>query len=207
MRLVEEVEVKLDVNDLLNRQPLVRGEQPTRAPGIHLSGVLRHTLCSSRITGWQKYAKEIETEDPKLGPKEYPLIWFMGVCWEEGIASVYSDWIWQPGETALSAGGLVHMNCDGLNPSVGCVEEAKYTSCKRKAWSEFSQDWLKMQQGSGYCLGYGPELVRWHVLWNYQPWAPSYVRYLVEFSQKDLRETQSMIAANRQGAIAAGYGE
>ena len=205
MRLIEEVEVKLDFHDLLNRQPLVRGEQPARAPGIHLSGVLRHTLCSSRVPGWQKYEKEIKEEDPKLGPKEYPLIWFLGVCWEEGIASMYQDWIWAPGETQVQAPtGPVYMTCDGLNPQIGCVEEAKYTSCKRRTWQDlvkpergFSQDWLKMQQGSGYCLGYGPELVRWHVLWNYQPWAPSYVRYLVEFSQKDLRETQSMIAANR----------
>ena len=74
MRLIEEVEVKLDFHDLLNRQPLVRGEQPARAPGIHLSGVLRHTLHSSKMKDWQKYTKVIETEDPKLGLKEYPLI-------------------------------------------------------------------------------------------------------------------------------------
>ena len=94
MRLIEEVEVQLDVNDLLNRQPLVRGETPARAPGIHLSGVLRHTLHGMHTPDSKKYEKEIEAEDLAIGPKRYPLIWFMGVIWEEGVASLYPDWMW-----------------------------------------------------------------------------------------------------------------
>ena len=209
MKLIEEVEVQLDFADLLNRQPLDRRDKGlSRAPGINLSGVLRHTLASSRMPGWQKYEKEIETEDLLLGPKQYLLIWFLGVCWEEGVASLYPDWMWQPGESSIQTpAGPVWMNCDGLNGSLCCVEEAKYTSCKRRTWAEFSLDWLKMQQGAGYCNGYGPELVRWHVLYNNQPWAPVYVRYLVEFSRKDLEGSRRMIEANRQGAIGAGYGE
>ena len=65
-----------------------------------------------------------------------------------------------------------------------------------------------MQQGSGYLLGYGDSrLVRWHVCFNRQPWAPVYKRFLVEFSDRDVEATRAMIEANRDGAIAAGYEE
>jgi hypothetical protein len=200
MRLLEEVEVNLERLDLEHRQPISRPDRPpARAAGIHLSGVLRHTVRTSRMPGWDKYIAELDA-------KKYPLIWFMGVCWEEGCVSLYPDCIWQPYETKWCG---VSMNCDGhsLLPEGFTIEEFKYTSCARRSWAEFKQDWLKMQQGVGYCGGYGARLVRWHVLYNRQPWNPVYVRFLVEMEESDVVATRQMVESNRDGAIAAGYGE
>ena len=200
MKLIEEVEVQLERLDLEHRQVLSRPERPPlRAVGIHLSGVLRHVIKSSRMPGWDKYVEELDK-------KKYPLIWFNGVCWEEGCVSLYPECVWQPGETVWEG---VSMNCDGhsLLPEGFCVEEFKWTSCKRRPWAEFKQDWLKMQQGVGYCGGYGARLVRWHVQYVREPWHPVYIRYLVEVEEKDVEATRLLIASNRDGAIAAGYGE
>ena len=200
MRLIEEVEVNLERLDLENRQPIVRpARPPLRSAGIHLSGVLKYVLNSSRMTGWQTYAKELDS-------RALPLIWFLGIAWEEACASLYPECLWQPGQTVWED---ISMTCDGLSilPEGVAIEEFKYTSCKRKTGKEFEQDWLKMQQGRGYAGGYDARLVRWHVLWNNRPWAPAYVRYLFEVSDSDVEATRSMLVNNRDGAIAAGYGE
>ena len=200
MRLIEEVDVNLELIDLKHRQVLVRPAQPeSRLAGIHLSGVLRYVINSSRMPGWQTYAKELDAGS-------LPLIWFLGIAWEEACASLYPECVWQPGPTIWEQ---VSMTCDGLSmlPEGMCVEEFKYTSCKRKTGVEFQNDWLKMQQGRGYAGGYGARLIRWHVLWNNAPWAPAYVRYLFEVTEEDVEATRTLIASNRDGAIAAGYGE
>lgn len=187
--------------DLDNRQVIQRPTQPpARATGIHLSGILRHIVSSSRMPGWQRYLADLNVRT------DYPLIWLMGVAWEEMCASLYPGCLWQPGQVIHNG---VAMNCDGysLLDEGTVVDEFKYTSCKRRTGVEFMQDWLKMQQGRGYCGGYGMELVRWHVLWNYRPWAPVYVRYLVAFDSREIADTARMIASNRESAIAAGYGE
>jgi hypothetical protein len=201
MKLLEEVEVKLEHLDLANRQVLRRpARQPERLAGIHLSGVLKYVINTSRMPGYLLYAKECEA------PAEYPLIWFFGVAWEEACVSLYPDCIWQPGAVVLDG---VSMTCDGLSilPEGLAVEEFKYTSCKRKSAADFQQDWLKMQQGRGYCAGYSANLCRWHVLWNNQPWNPVYVRYLFEVTDKDVEDTRRMIVNNRDAAIQAGYAE
>ncbi len=200
MKLIEEVEVNLEHLDVYNRQVLRRPARPeARMAGIHLSGVLRYILHTSHLHGWQTYAKELD-------PAVYPLIWFLGVAWEEACVSLYPDCIWQPGAVVLDD---VSMACDGLS-ILDCgltIEEFKYTSCKRKTATEFTGDWLKMQQGRGYAAGYGADYVRWHVCWNREPWAPCYMRYLFEVEKADVDSTRLMIAANRQGAIDAGYSE
>ena len=203
MVLIEEVEVQLDFADLRLRQLLSRPLlPPERASGIHLSGVLRHIVHTSRMTNWQRYASDLEAS------QQYPLIWAMGVMWEEFVASCYPSWVWQPGQVEWNG---ISMNADGLNYldeyNSTVIEEAKWTSVKRKTGEEFMQDWLKMQQGGGYCVGYGAELVRWHVCCCQRPWEPVYMRYLVRFEEKDLESTRKMLDANRQGAVEAGYGE
>ena len=200
MRLIEEVDVNLERLDLEHRQVLVRPARPERRlAGIHLSGVLKYVINSSRMPGWQGYAKELDAT-------ALPLIWFLGIAWEEACASLYSECVWQPGAAVWEG---VSMTCDGLSMLSGdlAVEEFKYTSCRRKTGVEFQNDWLKMQQGRGYAGGYGARLIRWHVLWNNSPWAPAYVRYLFEVTDADVEATGALIASNRDGAIAAGYGE
>src|SRR4051812_45602958 len=100
MKLIEEVEIKLDMADLAGRCRLPERDT-ARAPGMHLSGVLRHTACSSKMPGWERYVSDLDTEVPTKD-KPYPLIWFLGVAWEETCVSLYPECIWQPGETAIS---------------------------------------------------------------------------------------------------------
>lgn len=204
--LLEEVEVKLDRADLLSRAPVVHRPPAPRSPGMHLSGVLRYVLTTSRMPGWRRYMSDLDADEGLL-----PLIWAVGIMWEEFCISLYPETIWQPGETSFGI-PPVWMTCDGLIPSGECrslwsIDEFKYTSCKRKTGVEFLRDWLKMQQGLGYCAGYGADTVRWHVLWNYQPWAPQYVRYLVRFTQAEIDGCKRMVLGNREGAEKAGYGE
>jgi len=155
------------------------------------------------MPGWDRYSKELDEQ-------KIPLIWALGHAWEEFVASLYPEWIWQPGETSRVFGSCrVYMNCDGLSPDPRgmTIEEAKYTSCAVRTGAEFLNDWLKIQQGTGYCLGYDAVFVRWHVLYNRQPWNPVYKRFLVRFDDKDLRQTERMISANAAGAVEKGYEE
>lgn len=195
--LLEDVTVDLERFDLDNRVELIRSTQTSRGKGLHLSGVLKHVLISYRLPGWQKYIEELDES-------KIPLLWALGIMWEEFVCSLYTGWLWQPGEVR-SAG--VYMNCDGINPEVGCLEEAKYTSAAVRTGAEFMLDWPKMHQGKGYCLGYDYRRVRWHVLYNRKPWAPVYKRFLIEFSDKEIGDMRRMIESNLAGAIAAGYEE
>lgn len=209
MTLIEEVEVKLERSDLLNRVPVERRKLPKRAPGMHLSGILRYTLSSYRMPGWQKYLIDLDEDEGLL-----PLLWALGIAWEEFCVSLYPSTMWQPGEVSVedptTTNRQVWMNCDGLYALPGgglALDEFKYTSCKRKPADQFLRDWLKMQQGLGYCAGYGAEYVRWHVLWNYQPYKPQYIRYLVQFTLQEIEASKRMIFNNRAAAERAGYGE
>lgn len=135
----------LERMDLDHRVPLSRpAEPPRRHPGLHLSGVLKHTLESSRMPGWDRYSKELDEQ-------KIPLIWALGHAWEEFVASLYPEWIWQPGETSRVFGSCrVYMNCDGLSPDPRgmTIEEAKYTSCAVRTGAEFLNDWLKIDRKS-----------------------------------------------------------
>lgn len=200
MKLIEEVEVSLERLDLAARQILARPKTPPpRQSGLHLSGLLRYVIHESHMPGWARYEAELDT-------RKLPLLWFLGIAWEEACVSLYPETVWQPGEICWEG---CWMNCDGhaLLDEGLAIEEFKYTSAKRKCWSEFLQDWLKMQQAIGYCGGYGPRLVRWHVLYNREPWNPVYVRYLVEVEEVDVESTRRMIKVNRDGAVARGYEE
>jgi hypothetical protein len=204
--LISETDVKLERADLLRRVPLPRtvGSDgyivpPARMPGLHLSGLLRYVAKKSRITA---YLEQIAEED-------LPLRWAMGQAWEEFAASLYPDMLYQPGE-ALEP---VIMTCDGLRISTGrgelyCIEEFKFNRSKKyKGADLLKKKWLWMQQGMGYCLGYGPEIVRWHVLSAFEFPDPIYTQYLVGFSVVELAESRRMIESNRDAAIRAGYAE
>jgi hypothetical protein len=169
-----------------------------RTPGLHLSGLLKYVAEKSRITA---YLEQISEE-------EFPLRWLMGHAWEEFAVSLYREILWQPGE----ANDPVIMTCDWLSllkdAGLPCVEEFKFNRAKKYTGADLiKRKWLWMCQGAGYCLGYGCDIVRWHVLSAMEWPDPVYTRYLVGFSAKELAEMQTMIEVNRDAAVAAGYGE
>ena len=198
--ILEETEVKLELADLARRRWLPRTHQP-RTPGLHLSGVLKYIAQTSGLTDYVEQSLK----------ESMPLAMACGFMWEEFVASLYVDWVWQPGE----ATDPVIMTSDGLNSSyeiVGstipyAIEEAKWTSATWKGASGILDDWLKLHQARGYCAGYGTSVVRWHFLCVRQPWDPRYYRATMRFDEKEIEKTRAMIVANRERAIEAGYSE
>lgn len=228
--------MKLEKSDLLRRVVLPRAVspdgfliEPPRAPGLHLSGLLRYVAQKSKITA---YINDVAEDD-------LPIRWMLGRVFEEFAASLFPDMVWQPYECQIP----LIMNCDGISMApklyygngpgeptcCGCCEFPAVTYCSGCGWEapleplirEFKcnrakkysgADLLKkktvwMWQGMGYCLGYGAKRVQWEVM-SVMEWPdPLWTQYLVEFSDKELEGMQRMIDSNRVGAIAEGYCE
>ena len=87
-KLLEEQRIIIEKADWDSRTP-VHPRKLTRHPGIHVSGVLR-VIAESQ--GLLKVVEEIDQEEKDR------LNWFLGMCWEEGCASLYPEINWQPGE-------------------------------------------------------------------------------------------------------------
>ena len=202
--LISEIEVKLERSDLDRRIVLARDVDPEtgliipphRTPGLHLSGLLKYIAETSKIT-----ARLAEIAD-----EEYPLRWLMGHAMEEFLASLYPLMVWQPGE----ATDPVIMTPDGITfEDYGMViEEFKHNRSKRYDGREFLvKKWLFKHQGLGYCLGYGAQYVRWHVLYSMEWPDPIYCKYLYKFSQEELDSMWRMIDVNKEAAIQRGYAE
>lgn len=202
--LVSEVDVSLERSDLLRRviHPRNVGADgfivpPARTPGLHLSGLLRYVAKKSKIS---MYAHEAEEKD------DLPLRWFLGQIIEEGLASLYPEMVWQPGELTVP----LIMTCDGISASEGSrvIEEFKCRRAKKLTGARLLQEkWIFLQQGMGYCLGYGANYVRWHILALFEFPDPVYTQYLVHFSDEELEETSRMIERNKDKAIGEGYAE
>jgi hypothetical protein len=205
--LLSETEVRLEKSDLLRRIVLPRETDeaglivpPPRSPGLHLSGLLRYIALKSKIT---TYIADADEEDA-IERGHLPLRWFLGQIAEEGLASLYPDMLWQPGEIT----DPVIMNCDGVSGGeLSCIEEFKCKRSKKVSGEKFLKNWVFMQQGLGYCLGYGLDIVRWHVLYLFEFPDPVYCQYTVQFNRADLAGMNKMIESNRAGAIAEGYAE
>lgn len=213
MKLLEETEVRLERSDLFVRSPISRTvnkkgrlQEASRTPGIHLSGILRYIAVES---GMRKELAQIEEED-------FPLRMALGLAWEEFAASLYPAMLWQPGE--IDKEGVL-MTCDGHSYAEQpediyatlSLEEFKLTWKKRKDGPTFlREEWYWLQQARGYCWGYGASQVRYHicnVMGDYKGGGPVYMRYVVEFDERDLATTATMLQANRDRAIAKGYAE
>jgi hypothetical protein len=202
--LLEEVEVKLEFSDLLRRVPITRiatpdgfVEQAKREPGIHMSGILKPLAIAA------KKLKDYE-QDEEMG--NYPVLWALGVAWEEFVASLYPEMDYQPG--GIERDGI-HMTCDGISEHESgqpMIEEMKFTFTSSE--KPMLDQWMKLCQGKAYCHGYGAQLVRWHqchVRGDYKSFPPRYKRYLVEFSKQEIELNWRMFCANKALAIPESY--
>jgi len=218
VKILEETEVALERADLNRRSPIARTitklgklHEPKRTKGIHASGILRYVVIES---GMMKVLAQMDEED-------FPLRMALGLAWEEFAVSLYPEIHWQPGECIEQ--GIV-MTCDGhslyveedpidggTNVHALCIEEFKLTWKKRRDAETFTRDeWHWLQQGRGYCWGYGAHLVRWHVCYvmgDYKGGGPVYMRYLIQFDDRDLETTGRMLIGNREKAVEKGYCE
>ena len=206
--LISETDVRLERNDLLRRVVLPRAVspdgfliEPPRAPGLHLSGLLRYVAQKSKITA---YINDVAEED-------LPIRWMLGRVFEEFAASLFPDMVWQPYECQSP----LIMNCDGISVGNGLpgevlltIREFKFNRAKKYSGADLlKKKTVWMWQGMGYCIGYGATRVQWEVM-SVMEWPdPLWTQYLVEFSKKELEGMQRMIDTNRAGAIAEGYCE
>ena len=200
--ILEELDVKLEFADLYKRIPLRRGPVPQeRTHGVHQSGILTYIARKIKILG-----PDEKPED------EYPLIWALGQAWEEFCVSLYPEIDWQPGEMCKNE---IWRSIDGINPHglerlFDCsmtgpvIEEFKYTHKKVRCGQEFLDEWMWMHQGRGYCSALETIWVRWHVMYtrgDYKTFGPVYRRYLVEFTNKEIEQTEAMLVMNRDKVV------
>lgn len=200
--------MRLERRDLLRRVALDRETNgrfivpPARTPGLHLSGLLRYIAVKSKITTFVEDA----AEEDAIERGHHPLRWFLGIAVEEALASLYPDMTWQPGEIMSP----VIMTPDGISyDEYPIIEEFKARRYKRfKSGKEMlSKKWAWAHQGMGECLGVGTPYVRWHVFSMFEFPDPSYIKYLIKFSDEELAGMERMIEVNREGAIREGYAE
>ncbi len=220
MRVIEQVEMLMEWADVHRR---IRHPLPVshlRSPGVHLSGVLRYIAQESGIL-----AKPSPPPPPSPSPSSppgvdstsfpdmdediMPLRMMLGMFFEEGAVGLYPDMQWQPGE--LERDG-VFGTCDGLSvtPAHGLLlEEFKLTW--KSEWNYgkdrfTSANWLWMSQAKGYLalmqangIDIAP-MVRFHVCWvagDYRPPSPKLMRYVVEYTQKEIDSLWGLVLRNK----------
>ena len=208
MKLLSQVEVKLEWSDL-NEMVFHERGNGARSEGVHVSGILKHIALKMNMF------KEEDKQD------EFPLRMLLGMGFEEQAARLYESVWWQPGEYALfegEEGGAVYGWPDGLEaveqeeryerlPSTDwIVHEFKYTGKSMKGGEDIRGEWLWMQQVMAYvnmlrARGLYSNKGMFHICWKYgdynYPLTERYVRYLVEFEEKELDGNLKMLRAHR----------
>lgn len=198
MRLLEEVEIKLDVGDI-SKPPLspVYPDYEVIPGCVGVATLLRSIALKLKMV-----------EDRDEDVQEIPLRMALGMGWEWWAARLYPEMQWQPGVMRL--GGVVG-HPDGLSfvNGIWAVEEFKYTH-KTARDKKIQDQWLWCQQVGGYMnlvnktdyLGAEVRLGRFHVCYGLgdytRPYKEKYVRYLVEYSEEDLDRNWAMISKERE---------
>ena len=206
-KLISEHHAKLDFADIERRVPIQRPARPlTRAAGAHQSDVMHYI---ARKVGWLRADERDESE--------FPLIWGLGVAWEEFVVSLYPSMDWQPGE--LTTDGI-SVNCDGISlvessrvlrdlypAGTPLIEECKFTFKGEITGEDFINDVkhrLWQHQVREYCWQYGPRISRHHVCHvrgDYKAWGPTYKRYIVEWTDAECRQTHELLLRFKDEAM------
>lgn len=173
MKVIEIVEVKPEWSDLNNLTYHPRPATLARAPGIHVSGILKELALQQNL-----FTNE-DRDD------EMPLRILLGLGFEEAAARLYPTMMWQPGELVFNG---IAGNPDGLDtvpstwvipfantkayhqyiqdwPTALCVDEFKYTGKSQRVkgtkpqpdgtfrpedLKDIRTEWMWMQQGMSY---------------------------------------------------------
>jgi hypothetical protein len=215
MKLLEQVEVKLDWLDAnnLHEHPVPKHKRSTNK--IHVSEILRYIAVES------KKLSDSDRDD------EMPVCVLLGMGWEQACAKLYPNMFWQPGEVerdgiAGSPDGLSlneqkiilkeprrAIDCTAADIGDPIIEEFKYTKKSMRKpggtpdeMKDICGEWLWMAQTLAYCKMHEdqPRLVRFHVLWsrgNYDYKSKGnverYVRYLIRVENREVDANWNMI--------------
>jgi hypothetical protein len=192
-KLLESNRISLDWADILNRKPRKRPAVASkRSAGVHLSGIISHCL------GLGKDENE----------EEFPLCMAMGMAWEDWAVGLFPEISWQPGEQekdgvfATPDGGSYAADPAGLKYT---IEEFKLTwQSRRTHGQDITKETKWMWQLAGNCFMSTPcRHARLHVNWacgeyKFGPPKPEYYTYLLEFSERELKEFwQNVVLRNR----------
>ena len=209
------------IMDYHERNPL----GTVRSSGIHQSTLIRSIALRTGILGKQKETiglgrKGVDPDEEKKPPN--PLVCSVGVAWEQFVAGLYPDVIWQPGEAEVDG---VYMTADGLTPCAfqvdekhegiggdqiwsGSIFEAKATwkSCEREGMTRSIRTlWMWWVQVMGYCWTWRCLEAEVHTLFLMGNWkfegegpAPRYVVYRLRFEPVELRENWRMVMREKE---------
>jgi len=201
MKILSQVEVKLEWSDL-NAMVFHERTNGARSSGVHMSGILRHIALRMNMF------KEEDRQD------EFPLRMLLGMGFEEQAARLYENVWWQPGEYALFENEDIPVYGwpDGLEEDGDewILHEFKYTGKSMRGREDIRGEWLWMQQVMAYvnmlrARGLKSNKGMFHICWKYgdykYPLTERYVRYLVEFEEKELEGNLKMLRAHRAEVV------
>jgi hypothetical protein len=200
------------------------GKRAVRAPGAHLSTIIRYIAKSAGMLKTDTYrfvGKDVKVSDEiesliedkhllKLIPQgRVPMRMAIGIAWEAFAAQGMPDMIWQPGEVEKDG---VSMNPDGVSPAPKgglVVEEFKCTyksSLVKGAVRDVAGEWMWMAQCKGYCLRYETCRARLHVLYvnggyRFDGEVPEYWTYDIQFTEQELTVNWSLMLRNKSAAM------
>lgn len=217
MKLLEQVELKLDWLDAstLHEHPYPQHKRSTDK--VHVTDILRYIAVES---------KKLDDSDRD---DEMPVCVLLGMGWEMACARLYPEMWWQPGEfdkdrvigspDGLSVAGetegdfrLVELGLIRTGESI--IDEFKYTkkSMRKPGGSpdemkDLNSEWLWAQQVLSYMAmsEYNIRLVRFHVLWSRGNYdfkgggnKERYVRYLLRAEDREVESTWRMIMNHKE---------
>lgn len=210
MKIIEQTEVSIEWSDINKR---IRHPLPLiheRAPGVHLSGVLRYVAVKTEMLTQFEVDAEI-----------MPMRMALGMAWEDWVVGLYPKMEWQPGEMERDG---VFGNCDGRSFETipkrkikrePIIDEFKLTwkSCRmpgsKKSHKDITKEWMWQHQIMGYCAmdELEPRYGRLHVCYingsydYFKGGAPRYFRYLMEYSEQEIEANWKMVTKYKDKAV------
>jgi hypothetical protein len=194
MRIISEALRPLTPDMMYSRRELVRLTAP-RTPGVHEGAVLKYLA-----QGAGKLSSDDDSPFEAFTDTHYPLMPALGVMWEEFVASLEHEMLWQPGEWVKDE---IYGTPDGMkfgDPFNIC--EMKQTTKKLQS---IATCWMYLHQGLNYCAMSDTSewgrvrRVEYHICWllgDYsRPYQPRYTVSMVEFNDAEVKEWWKLMLA------------
>jgi hypothetical protein len=208
--------IQLTRDDLANRTAIPFTPDPPRLPGIHASDLIRSiAIRSGKLKENRKFAgRDLNLFDADADPEQYPMLWALGVAWEEFCVSLYDSIVFKPPAQSLRG---IAVTPDGIDSITWAMHEFKLTW---KSSKESSPDGryrdangkplrvdrpiesheLYLWQVKGYCKVYETRKAVIHVMYVNGSWGfegegpqPEYVRYSLVFEDWEIEENWQML--------------
>lgn len=212
----------LGEDHIIKPSPTVEQPTPTtRSSGMHVSTLIKSIAVKTGIL------KGVSTNNGRfksgsiIDESDFPLCMFLGMAFEDKLATQYPDMLYHIGELSLDgiAGSpdgitLFPGTKDYENLGDGCVEEFKLTWKSARHPLEHPNNWMWLTQVKAYCKMLPCLCARIHVVYvngdySYErPGMPCMYRvYAIRFEQYELDQTWRMLLTERDCLLAAGVSE